>query len=621
MCLSKCFLDCFLRHVLIVIQAGVVCQWTSDAQRFLLEHFDTIHNSPSQIYHSALPFCPSESWICKKYSSELLNQVKVIRGLPAEWGRCSRTVPLTHMPVCLSYWNNTIAAGLQSGDIVIMNAIAGRKTGLFSGHSDTVMSVKFSSDGVFLASGSSDRTIKLWDMQTGGIVRAFLGHEQWVSSVSISADSTILASGSGDNTIRLWDIQTGECNCVIEQASYVHVHFFPTSSQHLMAISANKVQEWDATGHKIGPEYAGSCLAFSLDGAQFALCNGSTVTVQETKSRTIVSRFHVDSETVDHCCFSPDGRFIAARVNHTAFVWSIPSSHPHPIGIFCGHSDYIWALAFSSHSTLISASRDTSIKLWQICASSTDKVETNSQYTMHPSDQVLSITLQAVDGVIITSDKDGMVKVWDIFTGNCKRSIQTPLKLSYERDARLINSRLIFVWCEGGKIHIWDAEKQELLLQVGKLQYLMGNLKISGDGSKVFILKEGHLKAWSILTGEERGSVVAGVSEPRIKSPLTVDSSKVWVRKFPAEWRGWDFGTPEFPVELSKSPSKLHPNGTILWDIVHSRVQDVAGEKILFQLNAGLRKPADVQWREQYLVVCFRSGEVLILDFSHVILQ
>jgi WD40 repeat protein len=102
------------------------------------------------------------------------------------------------------------------GDIIILDAITGSQMAVLSGHT-WVNCLTFSSDGKSLVSGSDDKTVKLWDMQTGGVVKTFHGHTQWVWSVSISADHTRIASGSGDHTICLWDIQTGECLCTIQQ--------------------------------------------------------------------------------------------------------------------------------------------------------------------------------------------------------------------------------------------------------------------------------------------------------------------------------------------------------------------------------------------------------------------
>jgi hypothetical protein len=73
-------------------------------------------------------------------------------------------------------------------------------------HMDSVLSVAFSPDGKILASGSADRTIKLWDVATGKELRTLSGHTSYVLSVAFSPDGKILASGSGDRTINLWDV-------------------------------------------------------------------------------------------------------------------------------------------------------------------------------------------------------------------------------------------------------------------------------------------------------------------------------------------------------------------------------------------------------------------------------
>ena len=62
-----------------------------------------------------------------------------------------------------------------------------------------------------MASGSGDRTIRLWDVRTGQTLQILKGHASGVSSVCFSPDSWTLASGGEDGTIKLWDVQTGEC--------------------------------------------------------------------------------------------------------------------------------------------------------------------------------------------------------------------------------------------------------------------------------------------------------------------------------------------------------------------------------------------------------------------------
>ena len=219
----------------------MVCKWADDSQRFILENFDIISNSPSEIYHHALPFSPSSSWLHKCYSPELFQCVKVVKGLQVKWGTCSRTVSLGCGPVTLTCWKDLVAVGFESGNITILDGITGICTSALSSHTQDVNSLAFSLDGTFLVSGSDDKTVILWDIQTGGVIKTFHGHIRIVWSVSISPDCTTIASGSSDHTIHLWDVQRGECHCIIHQHnnSVFSVSFSPTNSQLLISASAD----------------------------------------------------------------------------------------------------------------------------------------------------------------------------------------------------------------------------------------------------------------------------------------------------------------------------------------------------------------------------------------------
>jgi len=71
------------------------------------------------------------------------------------------------------------------------------------GHSDYVNSVVFSPDGRQVLSGSDDKTIKLWDVNTGREIRTFSGHTDWIRSVAFSPDGNRILSYSDDETIKL----------------------------------------------------------------------------------------------------------------------------------------------------------------------------------------------------------------------------------------------------------------------------------------------------------------------------------------------------------------------------------------------------------------------------------
>ena len=82
---------------------------------------------------------------------------------------------------------------------------------VIEGHTDSVSHVVFSPDGMKLASGSYDNTVRLWDVETGQPIGSALeGHANRVNHVVFSPDGKKLASGSYDSTVRLWDVETGQ---------------------------------------------------------------------------------------------------------------------------------------------------------------------------------------------------------------------------------------------------------------------------------------------------------------------------------------------------------------------------------------------------------------------------
>ena len=87
------------------------------------------------------------------------------------------------------------------------------------GHSDCVTVCRFSRwDEV--ASGSYDKTVKLWDVTSGECLQTLEGHSHDVNSVSFSPDGTKVASGSHDKTVKLWDVTSGECLQTLEGHSW-----------------------------------------------------------------------------------------------------------------------------------------------------------------------------------------------------------------------------------------------------------------------------------------------------------------------------------------------------------------------------------------------------------------
>ena len=326
----------------------------------------------------------------------------------AEWGTCPRSVSPGNYTWALSYCNNVLAIGSNDGDIITLDAISGSQADILSEHSSWVRGLEFSLGGEFLVSGGGDNVVKLWDMQTGGVVRTFHGHTTFVCSVAISADCTRIASGSGSGAIHLWDVQSGEHISTIEQKGFInHVGFFPTptGSQHILSACGNSIQQWDLDGHQIQSAYKGSNIGFSPDYTQLAICNMNSIIIQNPSFGEIVAELHVPHDFIRQCCFSPDGRLVAAIASMTVYVWDITSSEPCLIRTLCGHSESITALVFSSPSSLISMSGNGFLMFWQIDAFSSDPVITNPKTTPLVPSQTYSVSLQARDEVAILCDQ------------------------------------------------------------------------------------------------------------------------------------------------------------------------------------------------------------------------
>jgi len=558
--------------------------------------------------------------------------VKLIKGLPDEWDACSRTISFEGPPSALACRGDIIAVGLRSNNVVILDAITGSTVYTLSGHTNVVSSLAFSLDGTFLVSGSEDKTVKLWDVQTGGAIKTFGGHSSTISSVSISPDRALIVSGSHDGTIRLWDVRTGKrCHAVIRHSSEVTtVSFPPTDSQRLISSFADgAVRQWDIDGLRDGllcrDAVTATHVAYSLDGTRFVSCGGTVATVRYSESGAEVAKLHAAERTFQCGCFSPNGRLVACAAGDAIYVWDIAGPEPRLVGNFFGHTGDVISIVFSS--SLITGSNDRSVKFWKTRASEmvTDPVATDYRPTLLTSAAIESVSLSPKHDVAATSDSSGIV-TWDTTTGARRSHFSTSAKGT--RGTYLADGTLVVVWYEWtggpeGKYVIWDiAGTGHLLREVGWSRTKPLDLRMSGDGSKLFVLQDRSLQVWSTKTGKDIYAIVwGGASMERPKGPLIVHGSKVWTTCRGST--GWDFET--------QPPSPLPPYNEfpgrprldfVDWstgDGVRTGIQDIITGTLVFRFPERYVKPfAKARWDGRYLIVGYPSGEVIIMDFIRV---
>jgi len=162
------------------------------------------------------------------------------------------------------------------------------------GHSGGVCCVAFSLDGKRMASGSFDKTIKLWDTATGTELLALKGHSGWVRCVAFSPDGRRLASGSDDKTIKLWDTATGKALITLKGHSdkILSVAFSPDGKSLASGGLGKPFKLWDTAGGKelfTFKGYSGTVwsVAFSPDGKGLALGNGDgTIKILDVRDWT-----------------------------------------------------------------------------------------------------------------------------------------------------------------------------------------------------------------------------------------------------------------------------------------------------------------------------------------------
>ncbi|MGM3305209.1 WD40 repeat domain-containing protein [Anabaena sp. WFMT] len=112
---------------------------------------------------------------------------------------------------------------------------------ILMGHSHIVSSLAISADAKFLVSGSRDKTIKVWNLETGKLIHTLKSHRDGVYAVALSPNEQIIASGSADKTIKLWHLETGELlGTFIGHANTVTALTFTASGEMLVSGSLDK---------------------------------------------------------------------------------------------------------------------------------------------------------------------------------------------------------------------------------------------------------------------------------------------------------------------------------------------------------------------------------------------
>ncbi len=205
------------------------------------------------------------------------------------------------------------------------------------GHTGSIRSLAISPDGGILASGSDDKTIKLWQLATGQELCTIKAHSKSVCSVAMSADGEILASGSDDKSIKLWQLSTG-----LQIGSLTLGGWFSGDSGCVYSIA-------------IAPD--GQILA--------SLSNSGAVKLWNLKTGQEIQRLRGDTSWIHAIAISPDGQTLAGGSGDSIKLWNLKTGRR--LRILKGHTSWVRTVAISPDGqTLASGSDDATIKLWDL---------------------------------------------------------------------------------------------------------------------------------------------------------------------------------------------------------------------------------------------------------------